>query len=255
MRLIAGLLVVAAASRSARADPEETSSAPAPEIAHDVAAGELMPGLVGATHDRREVQVQGFAGRDASTGTTTMSSSVEATLVDRVSARVAFANDGYNPKMTPTFGLTIDALRQPRAGVDLALGAAYATEGFNQVPALVVHAAVARHLGTATLLANVEYGAGLEQGERYGAAGLGAIDRLSASWYAGVTSQAHLDLELDASEPAEERAWDVQGGPIVSYALGPVVLSAMTGVAAWQLRLHPDAHIGAIGMLGAGAVF
>jgi hypothetical protein len=102
---------------------------------------------------------------------------------------------------------------------------------------------------------NFEYGAGLEQGERYGAIGVGAIDRLSTHWYAGVTSQAHLDLERDANEPAEERDWDVQAGPIVSYALGPVVLSAVTGVAAWQFRLHPDAHIGAIGMLGAGAVF
>lgn len=255
MRVVTGLLVVAAASRGATADPEVAGGAPPHEIAHDVSSGNLLPWLVGADHDRSEVQVQGFAGRDASTGTTTMSSAVEATLVDRVSARVAFANDGYNPKVRPSFGITVDALRQARDGVDLALGAAYATQDFNEVPALVLHAALARSIGPATLLANLEVGAGLEQGERYGAVGAGAIDRLTGHWYAGVASQAHLDLERDAIEPAEERDWDVQVGPIVSYALGPVVLSAVTGVAAWQLRLHPDAHLGAIGMLGAGAVF
>jgi hypothetical protein len=41
----------------------------------------------------------------------------------------------------------------------------------------------------------------------------------------------------------------------MSYAVGSFVVTASAGAAAWQFRLHPDAHIGAVGLLGAGAVF
>lgn len=256
MKLALAMMVIMAPVRDAGADPERGGRAEWHDISGDVTEGDFLPWLTSATHDRPEVRALGFVGRDESTGTTTVQSAIEATLIDRVSLRGSFANDGYRAQMRPTVGLTVDVLRQARAGVDLAVGGAYTTHGYNEVPALLIQASIARHLtADTTVLANFEYGAGLEQGERYGAASLGAVQRLTAHWFVGLASRAHVDLERDDDEPAEERDWDVQAGPVVSYALGPIVLSASGGAAAWQLRLRPDAHIGAAGMLGAGAVF
>jgi hypothetical protein len=247
--------VVALSFRSSSAEPGEGDVTPTHTAAEDVEDGDMLPWMVGAKHDHRELQVQMMGGRDTSTGTTTFSSSVEATLIDRVALRTTFANDGYDPRLRPTAGIVVDALRQRDAGVDLALGAVYETKGYNEVPALVLHAAVARRFGPTTLLANATYGAGLARGERYGAAGVGAIARLADHWYAGVASQAHVDLERDDVEPAEERDWDVNAGPVASYTYGAFVVSASAGIAAWQFRLHPEQHVGPVGLLGAGAVF
>jgi hypothetical protein len=248
-------LLISGSVRSAAAQPETSDEAITHDASADVETGAILPWMTAARHDHQEIQAQMFGGRDSTTNTSTFASAIEATLIDRVAVRTTFANDGYDSKLRPTVGLSVDALRQDRAGVDLALSGTYASRGYNTVPALIVRAAVSRTLGPATLLGNVEYGVGLEDNERYGALGLAAIDRLATHWYAGIASQAHLDLERDNDEPAEERDWDVNAGPIVSYATGPFVLSASTGVAAWQFRLQPEKHVGGLGMLGVAAVF
>lgn len=249
------LIAVGTWTATAAAEPTDGSLTLARDARKDLDEGNLLPGVTGARHDRPEVRVEASAGRDTSTGTTTFGTALEATLTDRLALRSTFANDGYDPKLRPTVGFTFDVLRQGEAPVDVSLGVAYADQDYNQVGGVLVRVAIGRRIGATMLVTNLEYGAGLAQGERYGALGVGAIRPLARDLYAGVSTVAHLDLELDDAEPAEERTWDVQGGPVVGYALGPVVVRATAGVAAWQFRQHPDAHVGAVGLLGGAMVF
>ena len=103
-------------------------------------------------------------------------------------------------------------------------------KGFNLKPALEALAAVGRQVGRTTLVANVAFGQGLEEGERYGDVRLAALHRIGRVVHAGLDARARFDLELEFPEPAGEPELELQAGPVLTVPIGRVAVTAYGGL-------------------------
>ena len=158
-------------------------------------------------------------------------------------------------KIQPDFAFKLDALRQERHGIDLAVAVGYEAQGFNTTPAFTARVAASRAFGRTRLIGNAGYGLGAREGERFGDLRFAGLRQVTRNLSIGVDSRVRIDLERDAVEPAGEPDWEVDGGPVATYSLGRFVVSASGGATALKYRLIAGQHLGAIGLLGAGAVF
>jgi hypothetical protein len=224
------------------------------DAAQPVGAGELLPFSIAARHERLGMLANTWLGRDATLGTTT-AGALEATFVDRVTLRASMSNVGMSPQLHSSFGLLVDVMREDTAGIDLAIGGEYETYSYNRVPGLVTRVAAGRTIGATRLLANAAIGLGLQENERYGDLRVGGMTPITRKLYAGLDSRARIDLERDTNEPAGEADYDLQAGPLATYAIGRFAVSASGGVSAWKLRGGEQQRLGAVGSLGLGAVF
>lgn len=161
---------------------------------------------------------------------------------------------GDDEELRGELGLRAQFVFEADAGFDLALGLGYEDEGFNLRPAVVPSLAMSTHLGSVLLLANLVYGHGLADEERFGAVRLAALQPLSHAVRVGLDSALELDLELDEDEPEGEPQIVLQGGPIATLALGYVALSAQAGLTLVQLRFE-SARLGGLALVGAGGAF
>jgi len=105
------------------------------------------------------------------------------------------------------------------------------------------------------LTANVGYGAGVRQGERYGDLRLAAMQQLSRDVHLGLDSRFRVDLERDSDEPAGEPEWEMNAGPVAALSLGRFVLTGGAGASAVKYRLISTRGVGLYGLMGLGAVF
>src|SRR5206468_10155306 len=112
-----------------------------------------------------------------------------------------------------------------------------------------------RLLGSTRLLANAAYAVGTAEGERFGDVRLAGLTRVTRDLHVGLDSRLRLDLERNTVEPAGEPDWEVDAGPVATYALGRFVVSASAGATALKYRLVPGDHVGVVSLLGAGAGF
>jgi hypothetical protein len=223
------------------------ASEPAPEAA--------LPYATRARHAQPGVTVTSRGGYDASSGAAVISGVVEATVIDRVAVHAAINQDAASSHLHTAGGITLDVLRQANSGVDLALGGDYDSQGWNRVPAAIGRVAVARRFGDVQVLANAAIGFGTEDGERFGEVELAGLRTVAPRLRLGFDSHAAIDLERDAAEPVAETDWGIQAGPVATYTVGPVALSAFTGVSSWKLRLVNQTYTGVIGSLGAAIGF
>lgn len=151
-------------------------------------------------------------------------------------------------------GLKAQLAFEHDAGLDLAAVLSYQNEGFNLRPAVVPMLVVGTHLGSVVVLANLLYGHGLADDERFGAARLALLQPLTEQLHVGVDSKVELDLELDDDEPEGEPQIILQAGPAATWALGNVAVSAQGGVSLVQLRFE-EPNTGGVLLLGAGGAF
>lgn len=253
-------LSLSLAASSALADPPasdggEEDVAP-PSSAAATQAGAFLPFSAPARGDTQRAYAWVQGGYDSANGGFVFDSTAQAHLAGPVSLR---AGAGYveNPggAVRPSVSLSVDALRQERHGIDLAVYGGFQGQGFNTVPALNVLVAVGRSFGRLNLLANVGYGYGLDAGEHYGEARLAALVRVTPNLRLGLDSRARLDLERDADEPENEPDWDLMAGPEATLSLNRFVVSAGGGLSAMQYRLSSDTRVGAQGHLSVGATF
>jgi hypothetical protein len=259
-RRVAAALALGAAvvPWAAGAQPEDVGP-PAggvpPEAHRSADTGAFLPFTMSARSDTQRALVTMQGGYDTARDGAVFHSVVEAKLLGPLSLRAGGSYLGPSGQLRPDVGAKLDLLRQRRHGLDLAVAGGYEAQGFNLTPAIAARVALAHAFGATTLVGNVGYGVGTEQGEHYGDARLAALRRLGRSLHVGVDSRARVDLERDQDEPAGEPAWELVAGPAASYALGRFVVSASGGVSALQLRLADDRQLGVVGAMGLGAVF
>lgn len=258
MRAVSLLLSTILYAVPAMADPPtdtDGDESAAPSSAAGTQAGAFLPFTAPARGDTQRAYAWAQGGYDSARGFV-FDSTAQAVLAGPVSLR---AGVGYveHPAgaVRPSVSLSVDALRQERHGVDLAVYAGYQGQGFNTVPAANVLVAVGRSFGRLNLIANVGYGYGLENGEHFGEARLAGLVRVTPSLRLGLDSRARLDLERDSDEPENEPDWDVVAGPEATLSLGHFVVSAGGGISAIQYRLSSDVSVGAQGHASFGATF
>jgi hypothetical protein len=249
--LFAMLTALPASGQTADEDITQTSAPP--PAARSADNGAFLPLTMGARSDPQRALgfVQG--GYNAAEKSGVFEAVAEAQILGRVSLR---AGGGYfSGSFRPEAGLRVDALRQERHGVDLAVLGFYEAKGFNTVKAVTARVAVSRAFGDTRLVTNVGYGFGLDEGERYGDFRLAGLHRLTEKLHVGVDSRLRVDLERDDDEPPGEPDYEIIAGPVATYAIDRYILSATAGYSALKYRLVPGTQSGAIGTLGVGAVF
>jgi hypothetical protein len=152
-----------------------------------------------------------------------------------------------------TFGYAIDIARI--RGVSVAIGTGYEAAGFNTVPAVVPRMIAGANLGGTRVTAQLAYGAGLVDDERYGDAQLVALRPVSGPLAVGAGSRVRVDLQHEDIEPVGERAWQLDAGPTATVALGQVTITALAGMSAWRWHQLPGDRVGAIAQIGIVSTF
>ncbi len=248
--VVGAVALALAAAAAAHAEPSLTAESDTPRTT-DPDPDAALPFVLHTRHVEPGATGAMIGGYDASSNTPIVATELEATIVDRVALRAGLTSDALVSHLHPDLGITVDVLR---GRLDLAVGADYQSTGFNMVPAIVPRVTAATTLGATRLAAQLAYGAGLQQGERYGDAQLTILRPVARRIAAGLGTRLRLDLQSDPVEPVGERVWDVEAGPTATVALGRVALGAMTGLSAWQEHVGAP-RTGVIAELGVASTF
>jgi len=249
---------VAGLPRTAQADDSEDDldGEHVPSSAgSSVAAGAFLPSALSPRNEGRRGLVTVMAGWDNARGGGIYDTAAEAQLVGPLSLLAGAIYDGPGTTASPHFELRLDALKQARHGIDLAIAGGYTDTGFNTVPAAVLKLALGRTVGPAYLLANVVYNHGLQDNERSGELRLAALHALTHDVYVGVDSRFQIDLERDDDEPSGETDWEWRSGLVASYVWNRIVFSAGGGISALRLRSGGPTETGPVVTAGFGTVF
>jgi len=249
-----GLMIVLGAA-SAQGAETESETTPPRSSKESAASGAFLPWTMGARSDAQRALVYGQGGYDGAAKGAVFQTVVEAQILERLSLRAGGSYAAGDTSFRPVAGLRVDALRQERHGVDLAVLGAYEAKGFNMVGAVTAHVAVARAFGDTRLMGNAGYGFGLDGTERYGDFRVAGLHRLTSNLHVGLDSRLRVDLERDNNEPVGEPERDLVVGPVGTYSFGRYVVSTSVGVSSLKLRLVEGTRTGAVGALGFGAVF
>lgn len=158
------------------------------------------------------------------------------------------------PEASHAFGgVKLQPLSQERFGVDLAFSVAYQSRGFNLRQAVATGILLGRRFGETQTLLNVVYGQGLEDDERYGSLRAGVLHPIVQRLYVGLDARFSADLELNEDEPEGEPEFEGHVGPVLSYTLSHLTLSATAGPATLRYRDGTDTRFGAVVSLGVAA--
>jgi len=253
--LLAWSVPARAAAGDGDQDDDAQSRARATDAGAAVEAGAFLPWATPARTDTQRALAFVQGGYDSARRGSLFQATAEVGLFDRVALRGGSTYLGPSGTLRPDFAVRVDALRQERHGLDLSASVGYEAQGFNLTPAVTARLAASRLLGATRLLASAAYGTGTTQGERFGDLRLAGLRRVTRDLHLGLDSRMRIDLERDQHEPPGEAEWEVDAGPVASYALGRFVVSASAGATALKYRLVPGQHLGLISMMGAGAVF
>lgn len=248
--MICGVFALTMAARLAWAEEAARTVVP---IEGSVDRGSFLPQTMAARSDGARATVFLQGGYEGAQRDAVFTAVTEAMVFDRVTLRAGATS--FDGQTRPELGLRIDALRRERHGVDLAMFGAYEARGFNTVSALTTRVAISRAWSATRVTANVGYGFGRADGERYGDLRLAVLQRVLRHVHLGLDSRARADLERDADEPAGEPDWEIVAGPLLAVSIDSFVLTATGGYSRLVYRLVPGAHVGALASLGVGTVF
>lgn len=246
------MILLLAATAHAQTDEHD---APSLDAARSADTGALLPSTTPARGDGQRALAHVRGGYDAAYDSAVLETILEAQVIGPLSLRAGGSYHAQSGILQPDVALRVDALRQERHGIDLALGTGYEALGFNLTPAVVARVALGRALGATTLVANLGYGQGLEADERYGDARFAAMLRVATDLQLGLDSRFRVDLERDDDEPADEPDWELAAGPIATWSYERWFVTAAGGVSSFALRLDPRVRIGPSASLGVGTVF
>jgi len=253
------VLTLLAGATARAAEPAETPDELEPPEVHtpdrSVASGGFLPWTMAARSDAQRALVFGQGGYDGAWRGAVFQTTLEAQVLGRLSVRAGGSYIGPSGTFRPEAGLRIDALRQERHGVDMAVLGVYESAGFNTVKAVTARVALSRAFGKTRLVSNIGYGYGFNDGERYGDVRVAGLRAVGRSVHIGLDSRMRFDLEYDNDEPPGEPEWEAVAGPIATYSFDRFVLTGTAGMSAMKQRLIPTKHYGAIATLGFGTVF
>jgi hypothetical protein len=158
--------------------------------------------------------------------------------------------------MRPALGARVQFLTQSDHGLNGALALQYKAEGFDEPEGeLESVVSLSRRFEKLLLLANFAYGQDPEGHERDAEVSLAWLLEVTPWLNAGVDSKARFAPSAWRSGRAEqEPSFDLDAGPVLCAALGPLALSGHAGVAALQ-RTAGATQWGAVAIAGIGTAF
>ena len=247
------LFSVLLVSAPAFADDIDTGvEKPKPDAAATVDAGDFLP--LGVSPKTPASHAQMVGGYDTARGGAIIQTDVEAKLHDRFQILIGGTYEGPTGTLEPRVVGQLGLLDENKQGLDLSAFGGWERHGFNGVPDVTARIAAGRHVGSTYLAASTAIGIGTTDNERYGELTLSGLGNVAPHLYAGLDARGRMDLQHD-TDPSTEDAWSLQAGPVASLAAGPVAVTAIAGVSARRQHTVARDDVGAITMLGVGAVF
>lgn len=188
-----------------------------------------------------------FGGYDTVRGGVQVIGELQLRLHRRVYLLAAGTYEGpIDHTFQPEMLAQVIVVEEAQAGVDVALFGGWEHAGFVGRQDVLGRIAIAGHFQGAYLLGGGAFGAG--SGQRYGEVTLGAIREVRPKLYLGVDTRGRREFLL-------ADAWDLRAGPVASYASGMFSVSATAGLSVLREPRMSTDKVGAITMLGVGAVF
>lgn len=255
--LIAVVAVPALAGtpRLAHAEDDVDGETPPSSPAVTAKTGAFLPSALSASSEGRKGLVSLSGGYDNARDGGIYDTTAEANIIGPLTLSAGASYDGPGTDAAPHFELRVDALKQRKHGVDLAISGGYSDVGFNTVPAVVTKIAIGRSIGPAYLLGNLGYQRGLEEGEHAGELRVAALYPITESMHIGLDSRFQIDLERDDDEPSGETDWESRTGVVAGYAWNRLLFSATAGVTSLRLRDGTPTQTGPTVTGGVGVTF
>lgn len=219
-------------------------------------AGLLKSGL-SAQSPRGRAEVATVGGYDSAHATALFQSRFDLRLFGgfTMMGAVGLGTGSDQATVQPRIDLRYQALSQAEHGVDLAIGGGYRRDRYRQDDGMVeVFAAAGRRFGRYAVLGSAAVGSDLEGDDRKGDFS-GSITRaLGRAFQVGLAVNGEVDLDsTDVRRTARgDSSFEVNGGALGTYTLGPWALLAEAGPSVIKTdRLHA----GVVTLGGVGAVF
>jgi hypothetical protein len=254
---VTGALVLLAAPRLARAQQADVARAPAvPASPPQNAAqgGNFLPLTLPADVGRARVFAFAFGGYDTAAQNARFVSFAEAHVYGPLALRFSAQSTGASERIAPSLAGRVQFLSELEHGVDAAFSVAYNAEGFTEFEGEIeLVLAFGKTLGNWRLLGNLAYGQDPEGHERDAELRAAALYRFGKRYYFGFDARGRVGLspEADTEAGRAEPLFDVDAGPVLNVALGPLVLGAHAGLSALEFA-GSHARFGAVALAGLG---
>jgi hypothetical protein len=255
-RLVLAALVPLLSPRLATA--EERSEAPAASFESSVQraarAGSFLPLTLAPNVGPATALAAGYGGYDGAKEAGRLESFAEVRVYGPFAFRFGVRSEDVSERVSPSATARVQLLSLANHGIDGGVSLAYKAEGFNELEGEIELAvAVARSFGRLRLLGNVAYGQDPEGNERDGELRTAALYSLGSRYHLGLDGRARFALgaEHEASEEHEEPRFDLDVGPVLVLAVGPLSLGVHGGLSAIA-RGEDPARFGFIALAGLG---
>jgi hypothetical protein len=217
-------------------------------------AGNFLPLTLPASVVRASASGAAYGGYDSAAQNARVVSFAEARIYGPFALRIGAQSSGASERIAPSVTGRLQFVSEPKHGVDAALALAYNAEGFTELEGeLEVLLAVGKTFGNLRLLGNLAYGQDVEGEERDGELRAAALYHLGSVYYLGLDARGRIDLGSETATlgTQQESEYDLDIGPVLNLALGPVVVGMHGGVSALQ-RPGGDTRWGAVVLAGLG---
>jgi hypothetical protein len=222
-----------------------------------VANGSFLPLSLSPRVGGVAAEAAGYGGYDSAESAGVMSSFAEARIYGPLAVRAgATLNDG-GEELGPFIGGRVQLLTEADHGIDAGAAVFYKAEGFDEPEGeLELVLSIGKRVGRTLLIGTLAYGQDPEGNERDGELRAAALFRLAPSLHLGVDAQGRFDLGSDREKlrKTNEPTYDLDAGPVLTCALGPIALMAHSGVSVVR-RLEQPADVGVVALGGIGTAF
>ncbi|HVY32038.1 MAG TPA: hypothetical protein VHB79_36130 [Polyangiaceae bacterium] len=250
------LLTSNALHAEGREQPQRSAPSWNESVQNAVAAGSYLPLSLAPDLESHGARAGALTGYDGARQAVTFQSFVQASIYGPLGLRVGALSTSAG-RVAPLLGARARLLSQDRHGVALAASVFYKTEGFTELEGEIETAlSLARRWNQWLVVSTLAYGQDPEGRERDGEVSLAGLFQLSRAAHVGVDARGRFDLGSRRQQlrGANEPLDDVQAGPVLHVALGPVALSAHAGVSAFR-SVEGTPQVGVVAAAGLGSAF
>jgi hypothetical protein len=240
-------VVLFGSSATALADED---SWPTEEVELSARTGSFLPFSSSPATPASTVRTFGLFDGATDTGALTLDAQALIASWLQLQAAATYQDGELSSRATVQLGI----LQDDKNGMDLQIAAGYAENGINTVPAVLASVAVGHELPGMYITGSARFELGIEQSERALVLNLGAVRAVSENLYGGFDSELSFDLERDGTEPMDESSYSLHTGPVLTYAVSRVAVTASGGLSLDKPRMA-SRSVGAFGLVGLGTAF
>lgn len=255
-----GLLLASVAPHAAAEESDKVEAAPrswSQAVEQTVARGAYLPVTLTPSVGTTSALVGSFGGYDSAARSAVFNSFAELRLYGPFALRLGAGLNESGKEVAPSIGARAQLLRQERHGLNGAVSLFYKAEGFTEPEGEIESVlSFGRRESNLLWIANLVYGQDPEGHERDGEIALAALLRLSNLVHLGLDTRGRFDLGSERRKLVAEGLPDYQidAGPVLNLALGPVAATARAGASIFR-RPEQDPRLGVVAVAGLGTAF